>query len=303
MLTIGLDLGGTKTFGTLVTPEGDVLAEHRVPTPDDGDALIEALAGMVQVLKGDHEVAAIGVGAAGMIAMDGAVTFGPNVVAFRGGFPLRALLEARLDLPVAVDNDANAAAWGEVVHGAAVGSADALVITLGTGIGGGIIAGGRPYRGAHGYAAEIGHFQVVEDGPMCACGVRGHWEALASGPALARMARQAVERGSLPADVETSEQVAQRAIAGDEAALAVLTEYADWVAVGFAALTNILDPEVIVVGGGLAELGETLLGRVRGSFWPLVEAPNQRAPVDVVLASLGGHAGAIGAAALARDLL
>lgn len=315
MLTVGLDLGGTKVLGGLVSAEGEILAEDRVSTPETGDALIEALASLTGTLSAraeeGEEIAAVGVGAAGMIGVNGSVTYGPNVVAFRQGFPLRARLAERLGLPVAVDNDANAAAWGEVVHGAALGHADALVITLGTGIGGGIIAGGRPYRGAHGYAAEIGHFQVVADGPMCACGVPGHWEAMASGTALGRLAKEAVDRGEAPAVLEqaggdpaavTGEHVGRAALAGDEQALVILTEFADWVAVGLGGLTNILDPDVIVVGGGLVDLGETLLGRVRDSFWRQVEAPDLRAPVDVVAASLGERAGAIGAAALAREV-
>lgn len=311
MRTVGLDLGGTKTLGALVDAEGSVLAEQRVVTPDDGDALIEMLADVTYALSGGEDPAAVGVGAAGMIAHDGSVTFGPNVVAFRQGFPLRTRLERRLGLPVAVDNDANAAAWGEVAHGAAAGRRDALVVTLGTGIGGGIVADGRPYRGAHGYAAEIGHFQVVADGPDCACGVPGHWEAMASGTALGRLAREAVERGSgagmlaLAGDDQlalTGEHLGQAALAGDEEALAVLAEFAHWVAVGLAALTNILDPAVIVIGGGLVDLGETLLSPVRESFWRQVEAADLRAPVEIVPATLGERAGAIGAAALAREL-
>lgn len=311
MVTVGLDLGGTKVLGVLLSADGEVLAEDRAPTPETGDGLVDALAGLAGTLGASEPVAAVGVGAAGMVALDGSVTYGPNVVAFRQGFPLRARLEERLALPVAVDNDANTAAWGEVVHGAGVGSADALVVTLGTGIGGGIVTGGRPYRGAHGYAAEIGHFQVVAGGPVCACGVPGHWEAMASGTALGRMAQEAVEAGDAPAVLEraggdpaavTGEHLSQAVLAGDAAALAVLAAYADWVAVGLAGLTNILDPDVIVVGGGLVELGEALLGRVRDSFWRRVEAPDLREQVDVVPASLGERAGAVGAAAMAREV-
>ena len=312
MLTVGLDLGGTKVLGVLVDAAGAVLAQDRIATPTTADALIDGLGSLAESLAGGEPIDAVGVGAAGMITLDGAVTYGPNVVAFREGFPLRALLHERVGLPVAVDNDANAAAWGEVVHGAVAGVRDALVITLGTGIGAGIVADGHPYRGAHGYAAEVGHFQVIENGPMCACGVPGHWEAMASGTALGRMAREAAASGRLAAAVELAggepqnvrgEHVAEAVRAGDDEALALLTEYAGWVAVGLAGLTNILDPEVIVIGGGLIEMGETLLGPIREAFWRGVEAPTLRERVDIVVASLGVEGGAIGAAAMARDLV
>lgn len=312
MLTVGLDLGGTKILGVLVDASGAVVAQDRIATPTTADALIDGLGALAESLAGGDAIDAVGVGAAGMITLDGAVTYGPNVVAFRQGFPLRALLHERVGLPVAVDNDANAAAWGEVVHGAVAGVHDALVITLGTGIGAGIVTDGRPYRGAHGYAAEVGHFQVLENGPMCACGVPGHWEAMASGTALGRMAREAAAAGRLAAAVDLAgggpetvrgEHVADAVRAGDGDALALLTEYAGWVAVGLAGLINILDPEVIVIGGGLIEMGETLLGPIRDAFWRGVEAPTLRERVDIVAASLGVEGGAIGAAALARDLV
>lgn len=310
MFTVGLDLGGTKTLGALVDGQGQVIEEARRPTPDDGDELVEALAALVDDLRGDRSVAAVGVGAAGMIAVDGSVTYGPNVGAFRDGFPLRSRMEERLAMPVGVDNDANAAAWAEVQHGAAAGHDDALVITLGTGIGGGIVLDGALYRGARGYAAEIGHFQVQGDGPICACGQPGHWEAIASGPALGRMAREAVERGGAPAvlaaaggqvDQVEGEHVGVAAAGGDEAALRILDAFADNVAIGLAGLANILDPSIIVVGGGLIALGDLLLDRLRGSFAGRIGAPDLRPPIDIVAAALGERAGAIGAAALARE--
>lgn len=289
--TVGLDLGGTKVLGALVTPDGSVAAEERRPTPDTGDDLIEMLVELVEALGGAG--AGVGVGAAGMIGRDGSVRYGPNVEAFRAGFPLAARLRERLGVAVRVDNDANAAAWGEFVHGAAAPYDDALVITLGTGIGGGVIVGGELLRGAHGYAAEVGHFQVTADGPECACGERGHWEALASGTALGRLAEERLRL--------SGEELGRRAVSGDGDARAVLGEFAGWVAVGLAGLTNILDPEVIVIGGGLVDLGEALLEPVRAEFEGRVEAPRAREAVPIVPAALGERAGAIGAAALVRE--
>lgn len=306
--TIGLDLGGTKILGARVSEDGEVLAEQRVPTPDERDALLRALTDLTHDLG---DAPAVGVGAAGMVDAEGTVQYAPNIPPLRA-LPLQAELREELGVPVVVDNDANVAAWAEVCHGAARGCRDVLVITLGTGIGGGIVSDGRLYRGAHGFAAEIGHFQVTDDGPMCACGQPGHWEALASGTALGRMAQEAVAAGRAAAvlsdaggqaDLVKGEHVGHAALAGDSDALEILREYADWVAIGLAGLANVLDPELVVVGGGLVELGDTLFEPVRRSFSERVEAAGVRPELEILPAELGGTAGAIGAAALAREAI
>ena len=210
-----------------------------------------------------------------------------------------------------VDNDANAAAWGEVVHGAARGALYALMVTLGSGIGGGIIARGRIIRGAHGFAAEVGHFQIDPNGPMCACGERGHWEAFASGHALGRMGREWAAAGRAPGvlaraggdpDAVTGVHVGDSAEAGEADGRALLEEYARLVAVGLAGLANILDPERIVISGGLVELGDTLLTPVRDAFSRRIEGTEYRPRIEIVPAELGEQAGVIGAAARAREL-
>ncbi len=289
--TVGLDLGGTKVLGVRLSPGGEIRAEERRDTPLAGEDLIAELADLVGALD-DGSVRAVGVGAAGMIGRDGTVAYGPNVAAFRDGLALRERLEPAAELPVVVDNDANAAAWGEFVYGAAADDDDALVITLGTGIGGGVISQGELIRGAHGFAAEIGHFQVVADGPRCACGEVGHWEAVASGPALGRMAE---ERLGI-----SGEEVGRRATEGDTEAQAVVADFADCVAIGLAGLVNIFDPGVIVVSGGLVEMGDALLDPVRRSLAGRIEAPGARPEVAIVPATLGIHAGAVGAATMAR---
>lgn len=289
--TVGLDLGGTKVLGVRLGPDGEIRAEERRDTPAVGEDLIAELADLVGALD-DGSSRAVGVGAAGMIGRDGAVAYGPNVAAFRDGLALRERLEPAVELPVVVDNDANTAAWGEFVYGAAADDDDALVITLGTGIGGGVISQGELIRGAHGFAAEIGHFQVVADGPRCACGEVGHWEAVASGPALGRLAE---ERLGI-----SGEDVGRRATEGDTEAQAVVADFAHWVAIGLAGLVNIFDPGVIVVSGGLVEMGDVLLDPVRRSLAGRVEAPAARPEVAIVPATLGVHAGAVGAATMAR---
>jgi glucokinase len=198
----------------------------------------------------------------------------------------------------------------ELVHGAARGSTEVLLITLGTGVGGGVVTRGQVLRGAHGFGAEIGHFQVDPGGPLCACGQRGHWEALASGTALGALGREWAAAGAAPSvlsragsvDAITGVMVGDVAQEGAVDALAVLEEYARRVAIGLVGLANIFDPERIVVSGGLVELGDVLLTPLRAAFDGHLEGAAHRPPVPIVAAELGGRAGVVGAAVLARGL-
>jgi glucokinase len=309
--TIGVDLGGTNVRCAVVDRDGHILAELRAQTGEGGANIFPTTTELVRELaRRFPEATAVGVGAAGLVDREGQVHYAPNIPAFRRT-PLGRELGEAVGLPVAVDNDANAAAWGELVHGAAKDVLYALMITLGTGIGGGIIARGRVIRGAHGFAAEVGHFQIDPDGPLCACGQRGHWEAYASGNALGRMGREraaagrapsvAARAGGDPAAV-TGMHVGDSAQAGEDDGVALLDEYADLVAVGLAGLANILDPERIVISGGLVELGETLFTPLRAAFGRRIEGFEYRPPVAIVPSVLREHAGVIGAAARARDL-
>ncbi len=310
--TVGVDIGGTNVRAAVVDAAGSVVAEARAPRPADWGAAVSAIADLVRRLrKDDPAAAAVGVGVAGLVDPEGTLRYAPNIAGVVGA-PIRADLSALLEVPVLVDNDANAAAWGEAVHGAARGAVNALVITLGTGIGGGIIAGGRVYEGAHGFAGEVGHFQVDRHGPRCACGDFGHWEARASGRALGRMGRERAAGGRLAGVLErtggdleaiTGMLVGDAALDGDAEALDLVRDYAAEVAVGFAGLANILDPELIVVSGGLVRLGEVLFTPLREAFARHLEATEMRPPIDVVPAELGEWAGVIGAAAMARELV
>jgi glucokinase len=226
--------------------------------------------------------------------------------------PLRDALARATGHAVVVDNDASAAAWGEVTYGAAVGRRDVLLVTLGTGIGGGFLLAGKMYRGAHNFGAEIGHFTVDINGPICACGERGHWEAIASGSALGRMARELVAKGGGAALVSaaggevsavTGLHVGRAAAKGDPDARTLLVQYAENVAVGLAGLANILDPECIVIAGGLVELGPLLFGPLQEAFGRHIEGVDYRPAVAIVPALLGERAGAIGAAVIARARL
>jgi glucokinase len=309
--TVGVDLGGTNIRAAVVDPDGQILAEERSSTPGRWPALRTTITQLVEQLRQDQPtVTAVGVGAAGMVDRDGAVHYAPNIPRLIR-VPLRAALAEALPVPVVVDNDANVAAWGEVCHGAARGVAYGLVITLGTGVGGGIISDGRIYRGAHGFGGEVGHWPFDPNGAECACGEQGHWEAAASGDALGALARTRAATGRAPAllaraggdpDAVTGVAVGESAAAGERDGLDLLAEYARQVALGFAGLANILDPEVIVVAGGLVQLGDLLLDPLRDAFGSHLEGAPYRPEVPIVAAALGERAGVVGAAALARDL-
>jgi len=305
-LTAGIDLGGTKCLGVALDEAGSVVAEHRLVTPVGTEAIVETIVAVATALGSP---AALGVGAPGLVDVDGVLRFAPNLPGVVN-VPLRTAIEARLaGTRVRIENDASAAGWAEGRLGAAQGASHALVVTLGTGIGGGIITGGELLRGASGFAGEIGHMVVDPHGPPCSCGKRGCWERLASGGALGRLAREAavadplsrmVELAGGDADDVRGEHVTRAAGEGDAYAVEVMARFAWWVALGLANLTAVFDPEKIVLGGGLAAVGEVLLTPVREAFAGLVEGGDHRPDVAIVPATLGERAGAIGAALLAR---
>ncbi|HEV3351650.1 MAG TPA: ROK family glucokinase [Acidimicrobiales bacterium] len=307
---MGVDVGGTKMLAVTVDDARNVVGERRVPTPEGATALIDAFVAVIDAQRAECPVDAVGIGAAGLVDRDGVLHLGPNLPGIRD-LAIKTLLEERLQLPVQVDNDATCAAWGERELGAAKGSDDAVVVTFGTGIGGGLVLDGRLSRGAHGFAGEVGHMKVDPDGPPCPCGGRGCWERYASGSALARYGREAGEGGRATRVVELAggdfhdvrgEHVGAAAREGDPEALEIMNTFAWWVAQGLANLADIFDPDTIVVGGGMLESVDLFLDRTREVFPQLVLAGSDRPPVDIVPAQLGERAGAIGAALVAREL-
>lgn len=312
--TIGLDVGGTKIAGAVVDPEGAILAKRQVPTESqEPNSIVAAIVKVARELKAAAPAAvAIGVGAAGLVDVDRGVILGAPNLAYRN-VPVRDTLSERLGLPAIVDNDANVAALAEAVYGAGRDAGDQIMVTVGTGIGGGIIIGGKIYRGHYGVGAELGHIVVDPDGPVCGCGNRGCWEAVASGTAIGRLARQRVEGGAgadlLAAvggdlDAITGELVGESAIAGSAFARDVLAEIGRYLGIGLASIVNIFDPEVIVIGGGAAAgTGELLLDPARASMQAHILGTSWRTPVRIVPAVLGNDAGVVGAARLARDLI
>jgi glucokinase len=306
---VGVDIGGTKIAAGVVAEDGTVLDRTRVPTPpDDEAATLAALLAVVDELRDRNRgVEAIGLGAAGLVEWPGGhARWAPHNTYRR--LELRRLLHERTGLPTTVDNDANAAAWAEARFGAGAGSGDLVLVTVGTGIGGGLVLGGRLYHGQHGFAGELGHLIVDPDGDLCACGNHGCLEAMASGSTLGRLGREAAAAdpggrlAALAADaggLVTGEVVFAAATEGDKAALALFERIGHWLGVGIASLVTIFDPDLVVIGGGVAATGELLLAPARSSFERYVHGRAHRDLPPVVPARLGPDAGLVGAATLA----
>ncbi|MGI9047906.1 MAG: ROK family protein [Rubrobacteraceae bacterium] len=307
MNAIGVDVGGTKIAAGLVTPEGEILNEVRYPTPHRPERLIESLARAITEAKGDDEAGGVCLAVPGnILATKNTVIFSPNLHAIEG-INLKDKVETKIGLPLTVENDANAAAWGEFRFGAGSEVDHLVFITLGTGVGGGVISHGALLRGAQGAAGELGHMTIQATGPRCGCGNRGCLEALASGTAIQRRATEVASEqpnsalGKLAVDRRLiGEDVTELARQGDEAALSVLEETGLWLGIGLAGYVNVFNPEVIAIGGGAAKAGELILGRARKEMYLRSRAP-ARDLVEVKEASLGPESGVLGAAALARD--
>lgn len=308
---IGVDIGGTKIAAAIVSPDGELGEVVTEPTPGTDVAATErAIAGLVEQLADGRDVGSVGIGAAGWISADRSrVLFSPHL-AWRDE-PLREVLEGRLGRAVVIENDANAAAWAEYRFGAARGHQTVLCVTLGTGIGGGIVLGGELFRGAFGLAGEWGHTRVVPDGRRCACGNRGCWEQYASGRALARDARELADSSPVLAEgllatvggdatAFTGIDVSRAAADGDPAAIEIVTEAGRWLGQGIADICAILDPSIVVVGGGVAQVGDAILGPARARFAQVLTGRGHRTHAVIAGAALGPEAGIIGAADLAR---
>ncbi|SCG38273.1 ROK family glucokinase [Micromonospora halophytica] len=313
-LTIGVDVGGTKVAGGVVDDTGKVLVQARRDTPaDDVGKTRDVIIELVTELAARYQVDAVGIGAAGWIdASRSTVLFAPNL-AWRDE-PLREYVSAATGLPAIVENDGNVAAWAEFRYGAARDAEDSMVMfTIGTGVGGGIVLGGELVRGANGIAAELGHMLTVPDGHQCGCGRLGCIEQYASGSALVRFARAAarqeperatalLELAGGEAEAVTGPMVTAAAQAGDPVSTEAFAQVGRWLGTSLADMAQILDPQVLVVGGGVVDAGDLLLGPTRRSFNDAL-AQRSRLPVaEIRPAELGNSAGVIGAADLARRL-
>jgi glucokinase len=312
---IGIDIGGTKIAGGVVTELGEIVAERRVPTPgDSSEAIVDAVVSMIKQLQEDAPsaggpVVAAGVAAPGFIdAAQSTVYYTPNIP-WRNE-PLRARLNAKLDLHITIDNDANAAGWAEFRFGAGRLVSDMTMLTIGTGVGGAIVAQDRLLRGGFGTGGELGHVRLVPDGIPCGCGARGCIEQYGSGRALLRMAGEVADRGGANAaalvavrretGILTGHDVADLMAAGDPGALEALTELGTWLGQAAASLSVVLDPQLFVFGGGVAQAGELLLAPIRAAYESHLPARGFHPEPDFVIAELVNDAGVVGAADLAR---
>ncbi len=326
-LTIGIDVGGTKIAAGVVAEDGTVLATSRRESPAEHPAAIaEGIGALVAEYAAEYDVRGVGVAAAGFIDLGRSeVMFSPNL-AWRDE-PLRQLVADRVELPTVIENDANAAAWAEYRFGAGQGARTLLMATIGTGIGGGLVfsgpdndaqndaqtdaQNGQVFRGGFGVAAEFGHLRVVRDGRPCACGLHGCWEAYGSGTGLTVRARELaladpssavalLELAGGDADAIQGPMVSAAADRGDAAALQSFAELATWIGEGLGSLAAVIDPDVIVIGGGVSESPWLDMDAIVASFETSVTGFGHRPVARVARAALGNDAGLIGAADLAR---
>ena len=311
---LSIDLGGTKILTALVDEHGSILARDYVETPatEGQNATIQAMVEasqrvMRRMNTASSALRAVGIGAAGLVdSRTGILYTAPHLPGWNN-VPLERIMSERLDKKTYIVNDANAAALGELRYGAAKGSRDCIYVTVSTGIGGGIIINGELYTGAAGTAGELGHMVIDDDGPLCHCGNKGCWEMLASGTALSGEAQRLVKEGrvttmsSLAGGLTggiTAQIVHQAAQAGDELAKSLINKNAYYLGVGLANLVNLFSPELVVIGGGLSNIGDMLLR-------PAYEEASRRAfkqpygTTRFVRAALGSDSGILGAAAFA----
>jgi len=306
-VTIGIDIGGTSVRGAVIDAGGEIHASLRDVTPRTERETEDLLVTLITKLAATQPVSAVGLAVAGFVSQDQRkVMFAPHLAWRDADVPER--ISARVHLPVVMDHDVNSAAWAEYQRGASAGASIALLIALGTGIGAGLIIDGEIYRGAYGVAPELGHITVVPNGRPCPCGKKGCWERYCSGTALAETAREKMATGDAPIlrqlcgdepATVTGTMVAIAATEGDPAALAAMDELGHWLAMGLALVTDVLDPETIVVGGGVASAAGMFLPLAVSEFAGSITGAGHRPLPRVELARFGDRAGIIGAALLA----
>ena len=310
--TIGIDVGGTKVLGGVVDSDGKILATARKDTPQQGGkALTQVIAETALELMNQHEVTSVGVSAAGFVSADRTTILATPNIANWNGVNLVEELTALIGLPIVIENDANAAAWGEAKFGAGRNQQHMMMLTVGTGIGGGIVIDGKLHRGAFGIAAEIGHMRVVPEGHLCGCGARGCFEQYASGNALIRHAREAISaspdmarnllsRGDGTVAGLTGVAITEAARDGDTVALAAFNTTGQWLGAGIASLSVLLNPSYVVIGGGVIDAGEILLKPTREALERTMPFAGKHPFPTLIAAELGNDAGLVGVSDLAR---
>jgi glucokinase len=310
MYAIGIDIGGTKIAAALVSESGEIIRDLKVPTPaKDSEKIADAVVDLINELASGQQVSAVGVAAAGFIDAERAnIVYAPNL-SWRNE-PLKARLEARVNLPVFIDNDANAAGWAEFRFGAGRGVKHMVMLTVGTGVGGAVVVDGHLLRGGFGIAAELGHINLVPNGEPCGCGQLGCLESYGSGTALLnaakRLAGSGEPAGARLAELQaaagelTGQEVYQAIQEGDAGTLALLADLGAALGRAVASLTAVLDPELVVIGGGVSATGDLLLEPIKAAYLAHLPARGFRPELRIVQAELVNDAGVVGAADLAR---
>ena len=308
-LTIGIDIGGTKISAGVVDSSGNLIDSSRCSTPlEGGKELISSVIGLIKELNKKHEIKGIGVSIAALISSDyGTIVGAPNIANLSKLNFVNEIKE-EFKLPIIIENDANAAMWAEFKFGNAKGLNPVMFFIIGTGVGGGLVIDGKLFKGANGIGAEFGHMCVVPDGLLCGCGSKGCIEQYASGGALIRYANEA-----LLANPDKSEEVlsfgegklsgaalTKAAKAGNELALAAFSKQADWLGLACASYSLIIDPQAIIIGGGVVDAGELFLAPVRAAMRKYMPFAESHVPPKIIAAKFGNDAGLIGAAELVR---
>ena len=311
MHSIGIDIGGTKIAAGLVSPDGELSQLIKVPSPaSDPDLMAKTVVDLINQLAEGREIEAVGIAAAGFIDSErNEILYSPNLQ-WRHE-PLRTRVQEMVSYPVTLENDANAAAWAEFRFGSGKKAQSMVMLTIGTGVGGAIIADGKLIRGGFGIGGELGHIRLINGGRQCGCGQRGCLEQYGSGTAFLKAARKlatsdgpagrrlrelASENGIL-----SGAEVSQAIMEGDVGALSLLRELGDYLGQGLASIVAALDPEVCIIGGGVSIAGENLTEPIYFSYLNNLPAKGYRPELEVIAAKLGNEAGLIGAADIARS--
>ena len=308
-LTIGIDIGGTKISAGVVDSSGNLIDSSRISTPTEGGKeLILAVINLIKELKEKHEIKGIGISIAALISSDyGTIVGAPNI-ANLSKLNFVNEIKAEFKLPIVVENDANSAIWAEFKFGNAKGLNPVMFFIIGTGVGGGLVIDGKLFKGANGIGAEFGHMCVVPNGLLCGCGSKGCIEQYASGGALIRYANEAIIDNPQGSETLlsfgegklTGSGLTKAAKAGNELALAAFNKQADWLGLACASYSLIIDPEAIIIGGGVADAGELFLAPVREAMRKYMPFAESHVPPKIIAAKFGNDAGLIGAADLVR---
>ena len=308
-LTIGIDIGGTKISVGVVDSSGNLIDSSRCSTPTEGGKeLISSVINLIKEFNKKYEIKGIGISIAALISSDyGTIVGAPNI-ANLSKLNFVNEIKVEFELPIIIENDANAAMWAEFKFGNAKGLNPVMFFIIGTGVGGGLVIDGKLFKGANGIGAEFGHMCVVPNGLLCGCGSKGCIEQYASGGALIRYANEA-----LLANPDKSEEVlsfgegklsgtalTKAAKAGNELALAAFSKQADWLGLACASYSLIIDPQAIIIGGGVVDAGELFLAPVRAAMRKYMPFAESHVPPKIIAAKFGNDAGLIGAADLVR---